>query len=79
MSGMVARTAVAALCGAVVGAVALRIAAAIVQPGLAGDIIVLSSVGLALFGGFIGALYVLRAPERRLLAEAVEAVTFRRR
>ena len=34
MSGMVARTAVAALAGAVVGAVVLRIVAAIVQPGL---------------------------------------------
>jgi putative peptidoglycan lipid II flippase len=79
MSGMVARTAVAALAGAVVGVVVLRIVTAIVQPGLGGDIIVLSSVGLALLGGFVGALYVLRAPERRLLAEAVEAVTFRRR
>jgi uncharacterized membrane protein YdcZ (DUF606 family) len=79
MSGMVARTAVAALVGAVVGAVVLRILAVIVQPGLGGELIVLTSVGLALFGGFVGALYVLRAPERRLLADAVEVVTFRRR
>jgi putative peptidoglycan lipid II flippase len=79
MSGMVARTAVAALAGAAVGAVVLRILAAAVQPGLAGEIIVLATVGLALLGGFIGALYAIRAPERRLLSDAVNVVTFRRR
>jgi hypothetical protein len=57
----------------------LRILAGVVQPGLGGEIIVLSSVGLAILGGFVGALYALRAPERRLLADAVEVVTFRRR
>jgi hypothetical protein len=76
---MVARTAAAALVGAAAGAGTRQIVSAVVGGGLGGELIVLSSVGLAVIGGFVGTLYALRAPERRLLADAVAVVTLRRR
>jgi hypothetical protein len=39
----------------------------------------MSSVGLTLLAVFIGVLYALRAPERRLLADAVDVLAHRRR
>jgi putative peptidoglycan lipid II flippase len=75
LPGMVARTAAAALVGAAAGAGTRQIVSAVVG----GELIVLSSVGLAVIGGFVGTLYALRAPERRLLADAVAVVTLRRR
>ena len=37
----------------------------------------MSAVGLTLLAVFIGVLYALRAPERRLLAEAIDVVARR--
>jgi hypothetical protein len=38
-----------------------------------------SSVGLTLLAVFIGVLYALRAPERRLLTEAIDVIARRHR
>jgi hypothetical protein len=39
----------------------------------------MSSVGLTLLAVFIGVLYALRAPERRLLGDAIDVLAHRRR
>jgi hypothetical protein len=46
---------------------------------LISELLLVSSVGLTLVGVFIGILYLLRAPERRLLTEAIDLVARRRR
>jgi len=38
-----------------------------------------SSAGLTLLAVFIGVLYALRAPERRLLTDAIDVMAHRRR
>jgi hypothetical protein len=46
---------------------------------LINEILLLVPVGLTLVAVFIGVLYALRAPERRLLGEAIDVVVARRR
>jgi putative peptidoglycan lipid II flippase len=76
---MIGRTAVAAAVGTAAGAVVYRLLSPIVGAGLVSELLLMSSVGLALLAAFIGVLYALRAPERRLLADAVEVLAHRRR
>jgi putative peptidoglycan lipid II flippase len=76
---MVARTALAAATGTAAGAVVYRLLDPVVDPGLIGELLLVASVGLTLVGVFIGVLYLLRAPERRLLTEAIDVVARRRR
>jgi hypothetical protein len=76
---MVGRTALAAAVGTAVGAVVYRLLSPIVGTGLVSEVLLMSSVGLTLLAVFIGVLYALRAPERRLLADAIDVLTHRRR
>jgi hypothetical protein len=76
---MVGRTALAAAAGTAAGAVVYRLLDPVVDPGLIGELLLVASVGLTLVGAFIGVLYLLRAPERRLLTEAIDVVARRRR
>ena len=76
---MVGRTAVAAGAGTAAGAVVYRLLDPLLGSSLINEILLVAPVGLILLGVFIGALYVLRAPERLLLTEALEVVTRRRR
>jgi putative peptidoglycan lipid II flippase len=76
---MVGRTALAAAVGTAVGAVVYRLLSPIVGTGLVSEVLLLSSVGLTLLAVFIGVLYALRAPERRLLGDAVDVLAHRRR
>jgi putative peptidoglycan lipid II flippase len=76
---MVGRTAVAAAVGTAAGAVVYRLLAPVVGTGLVSELLLVSSVGLTLLGVFIGILYALRAPERRLLTDAIDVVARRRR
>ena len=56
-----------------------RLVSPVVGAGLVGELLLVSSVGLTLLGVFIGVLYALRAPERRLLSDAIDVVARRRR
>jgi putative peptidoglycan lipid II flippase len=76
---MVGRTALAAAVGTAVGALVYRLLGPVVGTGLVSELLLVSSVGLTLVGVFIGALYALRAPERRLLTDAIDVVVRRRR
>jgi putative peptidoglycan lipid II flippase len=76
---MVVRTAIAATAGTAAGAVVYRLLSPVVGTGLPGELLLLSTVGLTLLGVFIGGLYALRAPERRLLTDAIDVVARRRR
>ncbi|HEX3196520.1 MAG TPA: murein biosynthesis integral membrane protein MurJ [Propionibacteriaceae bacterium] len=76
---MVGRTAIAAAVGTAAGAVVYRLLAPVVGTGLVSELLLVSSVGLTLLGVFIGILYALRAPERRLLTDAIDVVARRRR
>jgi putative peptidoglycan lipid II flippase len=79
LPGMVGRTAVAAAVGTAAGAMLHRVLAPVLGSGIGDTMLLLSSVGLVVVAGFVAVLYLFRAPERRLLAEAVEVVTLRRR
>jgi putative peptidoglycan lipid II flippase len=76
---MVCRTAVAAATGTATGAVVYRLLVPVVGTGLISELLLVSTVGLTLLGVFVGVLYALRAPERRLLTEAIDVVARRRR
>jgi len=76
---MVGRTALAAASGTAAGAVVNRLLGPVVGTGLASELLLVSAVGLTLVGVFIGVLYLLRAPERLLLTEAIDVVARRRR
>jgi putative peptidoglycan lipid II flippase len=76
---MVGRTALAAASGTAAGAVVNRLLGPVVGTGLASELLLVSAVGLTLVGVFIGVLYLLRAPERQLLTEAIDVVARRRR
>ncbi len=76
---MVGRTALAAGAGTAAGTVVYRLLGPVVGTGFISELLLVSSVGLTLVGVFIGVLYVLRAPERRLLTDAIDVVAHRRR
>jgi putative peptidoglycan lipid II flippase len=76
---MVGRTALAAAAGTAAGALVYRLLGPVVGTGLMSELLLVSTVGLTLVGVFIGVLYLLRAPERRLLTEAIDVVARRRR
>jgi hypothetical protein len=76
---MVSRTFAAAAAATVAGAVLNRLLSPIFDAGVGDDLLLLSAVGLVVGAVFLAVLHLLRAPERRLLAEAVEVVTLRRR
>jgi putative peptidoglycan lipid II flippase len=76
---MVGRTALAAAVGTAAGAVVYRLLSPIVGTGFVSEVLLVSSVGLTLLAVFIGVLYALRAPERRLLTDAIDVVARRHR
>jgi putative peptidoglycan lipid II flippase len=76
---MVSRTFAAAAVATVAGAVLHRLLSPIFDVGVGDDLLLLSAVGLVVGAVFLAVLHLLRAPERRLLAEAVEVLTLRRR
>jgi putative peptidoglycan lipid II flippase len=76
---MVVRTATAALVGTAAGAGVYWLLNPVLGTGLINEILLVVPVGLTIVGVFIGILYALRAPERRLLNEAIEIVVSRRR
>ena len=51
----------------------------VVGPGFVSELLLVASVGLTVLAVFIGGLYALRAPERRLLTDAIDVVAHRRR
>jgi len=73
------RTAAAAAVGTAAGAVVYGLLGPVVGTGLVSELLLVSSVGLTLLGVFIAILYALRAPERRLLTDAIDVVVHRRR
>jgi hypothetical protein len=76
---MVGRTALAAASGTAAGAVVYRLLGPVIGTGFTSELLLVSAVGLTLVGVFIGVLYLLRAPERQLLTEAIDVVARRRR
>jgi putative peptidoglycan lipid II flippase len=76
---MVLRTGAAAAVGTAVAAGVYRLLDPVLGAGLVDEVLLLAPVGLTLVAVFIGVLYVLRAPERQLLTEAIEVVARRRR
>lgn len=77
--GVVGRTATAATAAAVIGALVLRMLSPHLGAGVAGDLESVASAGLAVLAVFVAVLYVLRAPERLLLNEALRLAKLRRR
>jgi putative peptidoglycan lipid II flippase len=77
--GMVGRTATAATAGTAAGALLHRVLSPVLDAGVGGAVLLLSSVGLVVAAVFVAVLHLLRAPERRLLADFVAVVTLRRR
>jgi NADH:ubiquinone oxidoreductase subunit 4 (subunit M) len=51
----------------------------VLDAGVGGAVLLLLSVGLVVAAVFVAVLHLLRAPERRLLADVVAVVTLRRR
>jgi putative peptidoglycan lipid II flippase len=76
---MVGRTGAAAAVGTAAGAGVYWLLDPHLSTGLVNEILLLVPVGLTLVAVFIGVLYALRAPERRLLGEAIDVVVARRR
>jgi len=76
---MLGRTAVAAGAGTAAGAVVYWLLGPVVGAGFVSEVLLVSAVGLTLLAVFIGVLYALRAPERRLLTDAIDVVAHRRR
>jgi putative peptidoglycan lipid II flippase len=73
------RTAAAAAVGTAAGAVVYGLLGPVLGTGLVSELLLVSAVGLTLLGVFIAILYALRAPERRLLTDAIDVVVHRRR
>jgi hypothetical protein len=59
--------------------VVYRLLGSVVGTGFVSELLLVSSVGLILLAVFIGVLYALRAPERRLLSEAIDVIARRHR
>jgi putative peptidoglycan lipid II flippase len=72
------RTAAASAAGTAAGAVVYSLLGPVVGTGLVSELLLVSSVGLTLLAVFIGVLYAMRAPERRLLTDVIEVVVRRR-
>jgi putative peptidoglycan lipid II flippase len=79
MLAMVGRTAVAAAAGTLAGALLLEVLHPVLDSSLGDNVLLLTSVALVVGGVFVAMLHILRAPERRLLAQAAEVVVLRRR
>lgn len=79
LGGMVGRTALAAAVGTGVGVVLNRLLTPMFGEGLAASVFLLSLVAVAILAVFVAVLYALRAPERRLVTEAMEVVALRGR
>jgi putative peptidoglycan lipid II flippase len=77
--GMVGRTATAAAAGTAAGALVHRLLGPVVGQGMMAELLLLSSVACAVLMIFVAGLYVLRAPERRLLGDAIDIVSPGRR
>jgi len=77
--GMVGRTAAAAAAGTAAGALVRRLLGPVVGQGIMAELLLLSSVACAVLMISVAGLYVLRAPERRLLGDAIDIVTPGRR
>ena len=73
------RTAAAAAVGTAAGGGVYYLLSQVLGGGLFNELLLVSAVGLTLVSVNIGVLYALRAPERRLLAEAIYVVARRRR
>ena len=71
---MVGRTALAAAVGHRSRRCGLPSARLGCWPGFVSELLLVLSVGLTLLAVFIGVLYALRAPERRLLTDAIDVV-----
>ena len=69
----------AAAVGTAAGAVVYYLLDRLLGGGILNELLLVSAVGLTLVAVDIGVLYALRAPERRLLTEAIEVVVHRRR
>jgi putative peptidoglycan lipid II flippase len=76
---VVGRTAVAAAAAAAIGVLVLRLLSPHLGAGVAGDLETVATGGLAVLAVFVAVLYVLRAPERELLNEALQLVRLRGR
>jgi hypothetical protein len=76
---IVGRTAAAAAVGTAAGAGVYYLLSQFLGRGLFNELLLVSAVGLTLVSVNIGVLYALRAPERRLLTEAIDVVARRRR
>ena len=79
LGGMMGRTAVAAAAATGVGGVINWLLRSVAGDGPVAGLFLLSSVGVAVVVVFVAVLFALRAPERRLLAEAMEVVRLRGR
>jgi putative peptidoglycan lipid II flippase len=77
--GVVGRTAGAAAAGAAAGALVLRVLSPPADTGVVGNLESVAYTGLAVLGVFVAVLYIVQAPERHLLTEALRLVTLRRR
>jgi putative peptidoglycan lipid II flippase len=73
------RTAAAAAVGTAAAGGVYYLLSQVLGGGLFNELLLVSAVGLTLVSVNIGVLYALRAPERRLLAEAIYVVARRRR
>jgi len=79
LGGMVGRTAVAAAVATGAGGVINWLLRSVAGEGPAAGLFLLSSVGVAVVVVFVAVLFALRAPERRLLGDAMEVVRLRGR
>jgi hypothetical protein len=75
----VARTALAAAAGTGAGALVRRLLGPVLGTGTTAEVLLLSAIGLTVVVVFVAVLHAVRAPERRLLGDAMEVVTLRRR
>jgi putative peptidoglycan lipid II flippase len=73
------RTAAAATVGTAAAGGVYYLLSQVLGGGLFNELLLVSAVGLTLVSVNIGVLYALRAPERRLLAEAIDVVARRHR
>ena len=73
------RTAAAAAVGTAAAGGIYYLLSQVLGGGLFNELLLVSAVGLTLVSVNIGVLYALRAPERRLLAEAIDVVARRHR
>jgi putative peptidoglycan lipid II flippase len=73
------RTAAAAAVGTAAAGGVYYLLSQVLGGGLFNELLLVCAVGLTLVSVNLGVLYALRAPERRLLAEAIDVVARRRR